>query len=41
MRIVNKKKIGRYSKSSRKESSIKTKKKKLFKNYLKMMKLTI
>ncbi len=36
MRIVNKKKIGRYSKSSRKESSIKTKKKKiiqkLFKN---------
>ena len=40
MRIVNKKKIGRYSKSSRKESSIKLRKK-LFKNYLKMMKLTI
>ena len=34
MRIVNKKKIGRYSKSSRKESSIKTKKKK---NYSKII----
>mgnify|MGYP001222099037 CR=1 FL=1 len=35
MRIVNKKKIGRYSKSSRKESSIKTKKKKIIKKLFK------
>ncbi len=34
MRIVNKKKVGRYSKSSRKESTIKIKKKTIFKKLL-------